>query len=259
MRKLILMGLAVCLLCGCKSTVGVDTTATETASPDLAKMTCRKIDYYDYSAPVPASEKVDDSYFTDTFFGGDSRMGSIALYSDIPDKGAEVYYAESLRLYMINKAMIESDGGTATMWDLLESTKRNNIYLLLGINEIRGENFDDWASFYEEEVIAPLLQEKPNANIYLMLSYYPQSLADIDEDRLKYNIDTINADMTQIAVKYHLYLLDIDASMKDENGKIRDDLVWDGLHFNQTGAQAYADYIATHVARKDDYVKEVCE
>ncbi|MCH4205666.1 MAG: SGNH/GDSL hydrolase family protein [Solobacterium sp.] len=260
-RKVILTGLALSMLYGCgeaKTEPSADTTEVETANAEMQKKTCRKVDYYDYASPVPASAAADDAYFADTFFGGDSRMGSLALYSNLSDRGAEIYYGESLRLWSIEKMDIETGSGTDTMYNLMMNTSKNNIYLLLGINEIRSESFDDWAAYYEE-VISALLEKKPGVNIYLMMSYYPQSLADIDPDLLKQNIDTVNADMKDIAVRHHLYLLDIDPSMKDESGKVRDDLVWDGLHFNEAGGQAYGDYIASHVVRKDDYVKEICE
>lgn len=260
-KQMILMGVALSMLCGCgtaESTASPDSTAQETASQDIKQKTCRTVDYYDYASPVPASAKVDDSYFTDTFFGGDSRMGSLALYSDLADKGAEIYYGESLRLWTIDKMDIQTAAGTDTMYNLVMNTTKNNIYLLLGINEIRSETFDDWAAYYEE-IISTLLAGHPGVNVYLMMSYYPQTLADIDEATLKQNIDTVNTNLKNIAVKHHLYLLDIDPTMKDENGKVRDDLVWDGLHFNEAGGQAYADYISTHVVRKDDYVKEICE
>lgn len=262
-RNWIVLCLAGSVLCGCSgagstAASSVDTTATENASDNAVKQACRKVDYYDYSSPVPASAKIDDSYFADTFFGGDSRMGSIALYSDLSNKGAEIYYSESLRLWAVETADVETPSGTSTMYDLMMNTTKSNIYLLLGINEIRSDSFTDWAAYYDE-IITALLTQKPGVNVYLMMTYYPQTLADIDPDLLKKNIDEINGDMRDIAVKHHLYLLDIDPSMKDANGKVREDLVWDGLHFNEAGGQAYADYVATHVVRKEDYVKEVCE
>ena len=45
----------------------------------------------------------------------------------------------------------------------------------------------------------------------------------------------------------------------DEDGTIKDDYVWDGLHFNVAGAHAMEDYISTHVVRRESYVKEICQ
>jgi ATP-dependent Clp protease adapter protein ClpS len=257
-RDGIILALSACMLCGCGTKSAADSTQTEQASVNTDKTACKTVNYYDYSKPVPASAKIDDSYFMDTFFGGDSRMGSLVLYSDLNDKGADIYYAESLRLWAIEKTDVETTEGTDTMYNLMMNTTRKNVYLLLGINEIRSDDFVSWGEYYDE-VIQTLLEKKPDANVYLMMAYYPQELADIDNNTLKQKVDDENSYLVKIAEKYHVYLLDIDKSMKDENGKVRADLVWDGLHLNQTGGQAYADYIATHVVRKDDYVKEICE
>ncbi|MCH3962006.1 MAG: hypothetical protein LKE48_07770, partial [Solobacterium sp.] len=165
-RKVILTGLALSMLYGCgeaKTEPSADTTEVETANAEMQKKTCRKVDYYDYASPVPASAAADDAYFADTFFGGDSRMGSLALYSNLSDRGAEIYYGESLRLWSIEKMDIETGSGTDTMYNLMMNTSKNNIYLLLGINEIRSESFDDWAAYYEE-VISALLEKKPGVN-----------------------------------------------------------------------------------------------
>ncbi len=256
-RKMILISLAACMLCGC-GTNTKSTTATETATAEEKKTACRTVDYYDYASPVPASDPIEDSYFLDTFFGGDSRMGSLALYSDLADRGADIYYAESLRLWAIETTEVQTASGTDTMYNLVMNTDRKNVYLLLGINEIRSDDFTSWGEYYDD-VVKTLLEKKPDTNVYLMMAYYPQELSDIDNDTLKANIDDENNRLKDIAVKYHAYLLDIDSSMKDSSGKVRDDLVWDGLHFNEDGGQAYANYIATHVVRKDNYVKEICE
>lgn len=254
-RKVILTILTACMLCGCGTK---STASTETDTLGDKKTACRTFDYYDYASPVPASDPIEDSYFLDTFFGGDSRMGSLALYSDLADRGADIYYAESLRLWAIETTEVQTSTGTDTMYNLVMNTDRKNVYLLLGINEIRSDDFTSWGEYYDD-VVKTLLEKKPDTNVYLMMAYYPQALSDIDNDTLKANIDDENNRLKDIAVKYHAYLLDIDPAMKESSGKVREDLVWDGLHFNGDGGQAYANYIATHVVRKDNYVKEICE
>ena len=66
---LIKLVLASCLLIlvGCQSKKGQD-VAIETAK------SCYMIDTYDYSLPVPDSNRVDASYYDDALFVGDSRI-----------------------------------------------------------------------------------------------------------------------------------------------------------------------------------------
>ena len=61
---------AVCLLAGC---------GKQNQGSSGSGISCRYVNYYDYTQPVPESEAADDSYFEQTFFAGDSRMGSLFL------------------------------------------------------------------------------------------------------------------------------------------------------------------------------------
>ena len=102
---------------------------------------CRNINYYDYTKPVPYTEEaIDVSYYANTFFAGDSRMGSLYLYTPLKDYGAEVWYCESMSLYriydMLNPDMFEQFQEN-TLYSLLTTTQKKNIYIWLGINEIR--------------------------------------------------------------------------------------------------------------------------
>ena len=68
-----------------------------------------------------------------------------------------------------------------------------------------------------------------------------------------------NDGLIQVAQTEHVYYLNPDEALTGSDGIVMSDIVWDGLHLNETGSQMFADYIATHVVRKDVYVKEVCE
>lgn len=89
---------------------------------------CRNINYYDYTKPVPYTEEaIDASYYANTFFAGDSRMGSLYLYTPLKDYGAEVWYCESMSLYriydMLNPDMFEQFQEN-TLYSLLTTTQK---------------------------------------------------------------------------------------------------------------------------------------
>lgn len=243
------------LLAGCSSVS--KTTASSAASG--VKYACRTINYYDYSKPVPATtDPVEDSYWQDTFFGGDSRMGSLYLYSDLRDKGATIWYQESLSLYGVESTAMSDSGSNDTLYNLLMNNTKHNIYLMLGLNEIRNSSFEDWESYYDE-IIQEVKQKQPDAKIYLMGSYHPLEVSGLDDDQLSQQLNLVNGAMQDIAAKEHIYYYDTNDGLTDDSGKVRSDLLWDGIHFNQDGAQAFADQIALHVVKEDIYVKKVCE
>lgn len=251
MKKILITLLLFSLCCGCTSSLK-ETSSQQTQA-------CHKIDYYDYSQVVPVQEKIEDSYFEDTLFIGDSRMGSLALFSDLPSLGAEIDYVESMSLWTMENSKVDTSLGTKSIYDILMNTTKKNVYILVGINEIRRDDFDDWASYLEEDIVQPFLENHTDTNIYLMLNYIPFGVSDISEEDLKEHIQKQNEKMIDIAQRNRLYLLDVSSDMVDENGTIKKELVWDGLHFNLDGAKAYANTIQTHVVRKDAYVSEICE
>lgn len=234
-------------------------TAQETSQTEYA---CRAIDHYDYLAPVPYSDAIDESYYADTLFAGDSRMGSLYLYGTHSE--AEVAYVTSLNLLLIDTMVIDDpnekdqknkDG--VTLMNVLENSSRNHIYLLFGINEIRNPNFDAFGQKYQE-IIDLLLAKNSAAELYLILSWHPDQISGLEEPALSDQLWKLNSTIMSLAEQNHVYYLDPDNGM-DVDGTINDDFVWDGLHLNVTGTHAFEDYIATHVVRRDDYVTQVCE
>ena len=263
MKKIWMMAAVLLLATGC----GPKENTEETAEPEVVEETveeeayepvyaCRTLDYYDYSSPVPASDTIEDVYFTNVFMGGDSRMGSLYLYSDLQDKGAEIHYVTSLSLWRIYDAYMAT--AEAPLYDLMMATSRNNIYLLIGINEIRGADLDAWKTELGN-IIHELKDAKPDVHIYLLGCYHPRYLTDITDEQLAARVDEQNSKMKELAEENHIYYIDSDEGLDDEAGLLREDLTWDGLHLNVEGSQHFADFISQHVVREEKYVQKICE
>ncbi len=254
MKRLISSMLCLGMLVGCTSS---PQASASSFTPETKEYACRMINYYDYSQPVPkTTEPIDNAYFQDTFFGGDSRMGSLYLFTDLRDKGAEVYYAESLSLFRIYDMKME--GSDKPLYDLLKETTRNNIYILLGVNEIRSPDFESWGEEYDA-LIQELKEKNPKVNIYIMGSYRPRSVSGLNTDQLTEQLDKLNSKMKELALKNHVFYLDTNSGITDESGLVKENLVWDDLHLNTEGSQLFADQIARHVVQEETYVKKVCE
>ncbi|MBQ7993679.1 MAG: SGNH/GDSL hydrolase family protein [Solobacterium sp.] len=263
MKKSVSLLVIAGLIAGCSSPPQTQTDENGEVSNETAAETensayaCRTFDYYSYDKPVPASEEIGDEFFEDTVIAGDSRVGSLALYSDLAKRGAEIYYTTSITLWRIYD-VAPDEGSDSPMFDVLLDTDRHNIYILLGINEIRNENFDAWADEFSA-VIDELLEKAPDHKIYLILNYQPRKLENIDAESLKVHVEEQNKRLAEIAKEKHIYYIDISDEMADETGLVKEELVWDGLHFNTEGSKAFADYLARHAVREDNYVKEICE
>ena len=245
--------MALCMMaCSSESTAAQENTAEE----EQETFTCRSIDFYDYDTKVPESAEIEDDYFGDALLGGDSRMGSLFLFSDLQERGAEIHYVTSLSLWRIED--MEMETAESTLYDILMDTDRSSIYLLVGINEIRAGDFDAWTETYRE-LVREIREAHPACDIYLILCYHPIEVSNISDEDLDEHIRMENEGLIDIAKTEHVYWLDPDEALADSSGKVSEDIVWDGLHLNEEGSGMFADFIASHVVRKDVYVKKVCE
>ena len=256
MKKKLMNSFLACLLLlsGCSSN-----QSNESGKEEYG---CRVINFYDYDQSAPKNDVIDDAYFDDVLFAGDSRMGSLALYGTRTN--AQVAYVTSLNLLLIDNMKVDPSlssaytyGEDETLMDVLSTTQKKNIYLLFGINEIRNPNFNAFGEKLQE-IVTMLKTNNPEVNIYLMLAYHPDYISDLPEPALSEHLDNLNTTIKEIAKNNHTYFLNLDDEL-DEDGTIKDDYVWDGLHFNVAGAHAMEDYISTHVVRRESYVKEICQ
>ena len=263
MKKMMTILLVLGLSCGCSGTA-----EKEQSADNEAEYSCRYIDSYNYDNPVPYSEAVDESYYDDVLFAGDSRMGSVALYGR--HENAHVEFVTSLNLMMIDIMPIDDlsrepyvDGAgkseeTRTLMDVINDNERNNIYLLFGINEIRNPSFDAFAAKFQE-VLDVILAKNPHASVYIILAYHPDYISGLPEPALTIQLVDLNEHLITLARNNHVYYLDLDNGLDDEDNTIRNEYVADGLHVTPTGTHALEDYFATHVIRREDYVQKVCQ
>ena len=217
---------------------------------------CRTIDMYDYRFPVPYSEYIEDSYYDDAFFAGDSRMGAFLLYGTHENRN--VAYATSVSMMTLDITKVDMVEEDVTLYQLLTECDKNNIYILIGINEIRNPNFIVFGEMLQE-LITKIKNKNPWVNLYLILAYHPDYISNLPEPKLSEHLQDLNTTLINLAIINHTYYLDPDNGLDDEYGTIIDAYVWDGLHLNVDGARAFEEYIDTHVVRSERYVKEVCE
>lgn len=215
---------------------------------------CRSISYYDYGAPVPQHSASDD-WFSDAIVIGDMRAGSLALYSDLAAKGAEIIYEETLGVYSLKTTPIQMSSSTA--YDILLKSDRKKIYLWLGLNEVAYE-VSDWAASFSTTV-QEIIQSHQDAQIYLIGEYQVKSVNGMDSDTLASQIRAQNEAMQKIAEDNRIYFIDTAQALSGKDGKIDDSYVWGGYSLNPDGAMKVSQLLSDHTVMEDDHVKKICE
>ena len=196
---------------------------------------------------VPVYETVEDDYFEDALFIGDSRVVGLRDYGKLPDR-AEFYAAEGLTIYKMLSAPIATlDGRQKVAVDeALTQKKFAKIYLMVGINELGIGTVEGFANKYREAV-EYIRECQPDAIIYI------QSIMNVTARRSKAGdyinnpaIEARNQAIRGIADNEHIFYLDVNESVCDENDALISEYTTDGVHLKARFIPLWREYLKQH-------------
>lgn len=203
---------------------------------------------YDFSQSVPESPAVDNDYFQDAAFIGDSRTAGFLLYSGIGC--GEDLTSTGLSIFKLGeKKAIQRGGVSYTLLEALKLKEYGKVYLSLGINEL-GYNNDN--GFYQAycDAIDAIRAAQPNAVIYIQ-GLIPLNEEVIQEtggrDYLKNDhLLVYNELMRQAAQEKQVAFLDLNSYFAQEDGALPADASQDGIHLKSSYCKKWLDYLKTH-------------
>ena len=211
---------------------------------------------YNFSQPAPEGEAVDNSYFDNAAFVGDSRTDGLMLYSGIGT--GENLTSNGLSVFSLaEKKALTIGEEKYTLLEALALKEYGKVYLSLGVNELGYSSKND-SSFYRHycEAIDAIRRVQPNAVIYV------QTLIPVNEKQVeeyngnKYNLTndrlrTYNDLIRQAAEEKQVVCLDLYSLFVDENGSLPEGDSRDGVHLRKEPCQRWLDYLKTHTADFD--------
>lgn len=203
---------------------------------------------YDFSQAAPESEPVDNSYFEDAAFIGDSRTDGFLIYSGIGC--GENLTSNGLSIFQLGeKKVFKRDGVSYTLLEALALKQYGKVYLSLGINELGYYNDEGFYKAYCDAIDA-IRAAQPDAVIYI------QGLIPINEqvimetsgkDYLKNDHLLVYNDlMRQAAQEKQVVFLDLNSYFADENGVLPDEASKDGVHLKSDYCKQWLEYLKTH-------------
>ena len=199
--------------------------------------------------PVPRNFiTVDDDYFRDALFIGDSRMLGLSEYCEPLDTRADFYVKKALTIYNIldGKPIRSFDGTSKSLWEVLEENQYAKIYIMVGINEIGVGNSEYFKDAYSQ-VVDRIREAEPHAIIFIN-SIMHVSKAKSDNDGL-YNNSNINARndaIASLADNISVFYLNVNEAVDDENGALRAELTFDDIHLRGSSYEPWYEYLRTH-------------
>jgi lysophospholipase L1-like esterase len=189
-------------------------------------------------------QPVDQSYFNDAVFLGDSRTVGLQLYSGwdncdyLADVGMTIYDC-------LDRDISFGDIQHTTAREVLSTSRYGKVYIMLGINEC-GSNINTYFDKYTE-VVDQIHRWQPDALIVVqgIMKVGAQKSATHPSIN-NTNITARNEKLATLANDWYIYYLDINEAVCDENGNLTDGYSFDQVHLYAKYYSLWCDYLLEH-------------
>ena len=171
-------------------------------------------------------QQVDESYFDDALFIGDSRTVGLYDYTDLPEH-ADFLCETSLTVY---KVLEENFKGYGTVSETLARKQYGKIYIMLGINELGRGTTEDFMEQYTK-VVDTIHELAPDAKI-IMEANMRVSGEKSNSDAIfnNKNINARNNAIATLADNESIFYIDVNEVVCDENGDLKAEYTHDQIH-----------------------------
>lgn len=199
------------------------------------------------SGRMVLSEPVEDGWFADAVFVGDSRTDGLMLYSGI--KSPTFISHQGLSVFNIGtQESIERDGEKVTALTALGEQQWAKVYLMLGVNEL-GYPVSSFEKSYGE-LVDQIREIQPDATIYL------QTLMPVNEPMAhgrgtstaitNEKVRAFNEVICRVAEEKQTALVDVAEIFWTDEGCIAPENTSDGVHLTRKGYVAWYEYLKSH-------------
>ena len=191
---------------------------------------------------------VDDSYFDDAVFIGDSRTVGMYEYGGL-EETSTFYASTGLTIYkMFDSAIVSVPGQKKkiTVEEALSEKQFAKIYLMIGINEMGTGTVESFMKAYGEAV-QHLQELQPDAIIYL------QAIMKVTTERSEQGdyitnegIEARNAEIAKLADDEKIFYLDVNPLICDETGGMVASYTYDGVHLKAQYIPIWLNFLKEH-------------
>lgn len=195
--------------------------------------------------PVAESEAVEDTYFEDAVFLGDSRTEGFSLYSGL-QAGTYLYGVGATVESVFSKKVWPSGKDEVPLLDALAEMECGKVYLMLGINELGWSKEETFHDQYAK-VVDRIREDHPDVKIVLQ-SILPVSARQDAKGSYVNNqrIAVYNEVIRSLAEEKDCAMVDVAAALTGEDGCLPANLNFDGVHLNPAGCRIWLEYLRTH-------------
>lgn len=199
------------------------------------------------SVTVPESEAVDDSYFDDAVFVGDSRTEGLKMYSGLDS--SQFFSSVGMDVDKVfTDQVVSLNGQLLTVAQALEQASYSKVYIMLGMNELGWVYESVFADNYAR-IIDTIRESHPDATIYVQ-SILPVSQWKDGSNDIYTNANVVRLQKALVAMceEKGVNYVNVAEGIQDEQGYLPSEATQDGVHLTPEYCQRWMDYLKTHTA-----------
>lgn len=191
---------------------------------------------------VKSFHPVDDSYFSDAVFIGDSRTVGLHDYGGLGD--STFYATVGMNIYNLwTEKFCEVDGEKVTLEEALKAKQYGKIYFQIGINEMGRGTLDGFMTAYEESV-KKFRELQPDAIIFVQgIMKVAKEKSEKDPIFNNEGIEQRNERIAALADGKSIFYLDMNEVVCDEDGNLKSNLTFDDVHLYGSKYNIWVDYL----------------
>ncbi len=192
---------------------------------------------YNYEQSVPESKAVEDNWFSDALFLGNSLCDGFALYSGLTQG-----------TFKGKTSVTVSDVLSGERLSALQTNSYGKIYLMLGVNEI-GSGTESVIDRYKA-VVQQIKVLQPQAQIYVQ-ALLPVCETMLSAAQRSYRITNsciceLNTALQKMCAEEMVYFVNVYETFADESGALPASKTWDGVHLQVGPYSDWLNYLKTH-------------
>ena len=203
-------------------------------------------EYMDIVVPEQASA-VDDSYFEDAVFIGDSRMQGFRNLSGIT-KGSFVTAVGMELENFYTDSQIATAAGNVTVLDALKNINFSKIYMMLGTNELGAYDMSQVGESYRQ-VLADIkqLSSSPDPIVYVYsVIYVDEPLVTTGDYVNNTNVDAVNMEILKMCKEEGYHYINLNEVLSNGYHGLISGAAEDGIHLNTDYCKEWLEYTKTH-------------
>lgn len=202
--------------------------------------------YGEDGLPIVSYMTVENQYFDDAVFIGDSRTRSLELYADL---GNATFLADTgLTIYTVLDKKITPSTMTSktTVRDYLSRHRFKKIYLMLGVNELGTGTAASFAESYRK-TLDTIRELQPDAIIYVQAIIHISKAKHGEGTYINNNtIIERNEALRALVDNVHIFWLDANPVLCNDNGFLIDSYTFDGVHLQAKYVSIWTDWLRQH-------------